>query len=156
MLKPTSGSIKFLGRPYQDYKNGFFTSKIGVFFQDFFLFHFTLAENVGIGNIKHIDNEVMVLEAMEKGGARKLVSKLPKGLKNMIGRQIYKEGAVLSGGEGQRVAVSRAHMSDKDVMVFDEPASMLDPIAEMDQFTQIRERIKNRTAVLVSHGQMTL
>jgi ATP-binding cassette subfamily B protein len=151
LYKPASGEIKFMGRAYQDYKNGFINSKIGTFFQDFYLFHFTLQENVGIGNVSHVEDEEMVLDAIEKGGAKKLMYKLPKGLGNLIGRQVYKEGAVLSGGEGQRVAVARAHMSGKDVMVFDEPASMLDPIAEMEQFSNIKERLKGRTAILVSH-----
>ena len=42
-------------------------------------------------------------------------------------------------------------MSDKDVMIFDEPASALDPIAEMEQFAAIREKISGRTAILISH-----
>ena len=54
-----------------------------------------------------------------------------------------KKGSVnLSGGEQQKVAVSRAHMSDKDVLIFDEPASALDPIAEMEQFSAIQEKFK--------------
>lgn len=58
---------------------------------------------------------------------------------------------MLSGGEKQRVAVSRAHMSDKEILIFDEPAAALDPIAEMKQFYAIREKIEGRTAVLISH-----
>ncbi len=58
---------------------------------------------------------------------------------------------MLSGGEKQRVAVSRAHMSDKEILIFDEPAAALDPIAEMRQFQAIREKIKGRTAILISH-----
>lgn len=151
LYSPTSGSVEFKGRKHQEYKHGFVTRNVGAFFQDFFLFHFTLGENVGIGDVANVDNEELIQEAMRKGGAQQLISKLPKGLKTLIGRQVYKEGAVLSGGEGQRVAVSRAHMSSKDVMVFDEPASMLDPIAEMEQFAHIKERIQGRTAILVSH-----
>ena len=151
LYRPTGGQVKFMGRAHQDYKHGFLNSRIGVFFQDFYLFHFTLGENVGIGNIDHIDNEEMILRAMKQGGAEKLLDKMPKGLNNLIGKQVYKDGVVLSGGEGQRVAVSRTHMSDKDVLVFDEPASMLDPIAEMEQFAHIKNRIAGRTAILVSH-----
>lgn len=42
-------------------------------------------------------------------------------------------------------------MSDKDVLIFDEPASALDPIAEMEQFSAIQEKIQGRTAILISH-----
>ncbi len=151
LYRPTSGQVKFMGRAHQDYKHGFLSSRIGAFFQDFYLFHFTLGENVGIGNIEQINNEEMILKAMGRGGAEKLIAKMPKGLDNLLGKQVYKDGAVLSGGEGQRVAVSRTHMSDKDVLVFDEPASMLDPLAEMEQFAHIKNRIAGRTAILVSH-----
>ena len=88
---------------------------------------------------------------MQKGGADKLLSKLPKGLEQWLLRTVKKDGAMLSGGEKQRVAVSRAYMSDKEVLIFDEPAAALDPIAEMKQFQAIREKIEGRTAILISH-----
>jgi ATP-binding cassette subfamily B protein len=151
LLYPLSGQAKFMGRAHADYRMGFVSSRIGSFFQDFYLFHLTLGENVGIGNIDYVDREDRILTAMEKGGARQLPGKLSKGLHTLLGRQVYKDGAVLSGGEGQRVAVSRAHMCDKEVLIFDEPASMLDPIAEMEQFHHIKERLEGRTAILISH-----
>jgi ATP-binding cassette subfamily B protein len=151
LYRPTSGEMKFMGRRYEEYRNDFITSKIGTFFQDFYLFHLTLAENVGIGNVAEIQNEAKIADAMKKGGAAKLIDKLKLGLQHRLGKQVYKDGAMLSGGEGQRVAVSRTHMSDKDVMIFDEPASMLDPIAEMEQFTYIKQKLGGRTAILVSH-----
>jgi len=151
LFRPESGEARFQGRPHADYRRGYISSRVGSFFQDFYLFHFTLGENVGIGDVGHVGDEGRILSAMEKGGARALVDRLPRGLQNMLGRQVYKEGALLSGGEGQRVGVSRAHMSDKEIMVFDEPASMLDPIAEMEQFRHIRERFGGRTVILVSH-----
>ncbi|CAG7645073.1 ABC transporter ATP-binding protein [Paenibacillus allorhizosphaerae] len=151
LYRPTSGEVKFMGRPHIDYRKHFMMDKVGVFFQDFYLFHLTLGENVGIGNIKEVGNERMIRSAMEKGGAAKLINKLRQGLGHRLGKQVYKDGAVLSGGEGQRVAVSRTHMSDKDVMIFDEPASMLDPIAEMEQFFHIKQKLGGRTSILVSH-----
>ena len=49
------------------------------------------------------------------------------------------------------MAVARTHMSDKEILIFDEPASMLDPIAELEQFNHIKNKIKGHTAILVSH-----
>ena len=57
----------------------------------------------------------------------------------------------LSGGEQQKIAVSRTHMSDKEILIFDEPAAALDPIAEMEQFQNIKKKTKGRTAILISH-----
>jgi len=88
---------------------------------------------------------------MQKGGADKLPSRFLKGLEQWLMRDVIKDGAILSGGEKQRIAVSRAHMSDKEILIFDEPAAALDPIAEMKQFAAIREKIEGRTAILISH-----
>lgn len=151
LYHPTEGEVKFWGRPYSDYSKAYMNEKMGAFFQDFYLFHLTLGENVGIGNVKEIENETMILDAIHKGGASKVLHKLKQGVNHLLGKQVYKDGAVLSGGEGQRVAVSRAHMSDKEVMLFDEPASMLDPIAEMEQFFHIKQKLGGRTSILVSH-----
>jgi len=151
MFTPESGNIAFYGRPMADYKGNFVNSKIGVFFQDFWLFHLTLRENIGFGNVGEIDNTDKILAAVNKGGAGKLLSRLPKGLDTLVNKTVDKTGTIFSGGERQRIGASRTHMNDKEVLIFDEPASMLDPIAEMEQFMNIREMLNGRTAILISH-----
>ena len=66
-------------------------------------------------------------------------------------KDVKKTGLNVSGGEQQRIAVSRTHMSEKKILIFDEPAAALDPIAELEQFENIREKIKGRTSILISH-----
>lgn len=151
MYRPKSGSLAFFGRPYSEYKHDFIRKKVGVFFQDFWLFHHSFRENVGYGGIEGMGDEEKVIEAIRKGGAWEILQKAPKGLDTFIGRRVEKSGLELSGGERQRVASARAHMNNREVLIFDEPASMLDPIAEMEQFMQIREKLSGRTAILVSH-----
>lgn len=151
VYKQTSGELLFFGIPYSEYKRGFINSCIGAFFQKFYIFHATLKENVGFGDIDNIDDEEKIIKALSKGGAENILHKLPKGIKNWIRNDVEKEGAALSGGEKQKIAVSRAHMSDKEIMIFDEPAAALDPIAEMEQFMNIKEKINDRTAILISH-----
>lgn len=151
MYKPTSGTIKFMGRTYDEYSKSFLRSKIGVFFQDFYLFHSSLGENVGVGAIEDMYDESKIIDAIKKGGAEKILSKLPHGLSTLLGKFMDQSGTELSGGEKQRVASARAHMSNREILIFDEPASMLDPIAELEQFNNIRNKLNNRTAILVSH-----
>lgn len=122
-----------------------------MFFQDFALFHASLRENVGYGDLKNIENREKITEALRKGGGMKLLERLPEGMETWLLKKVKKGSVNLSGGEQQKVAVSRAHMSDKDVLIFDEPASALDPIAEMEQFSAIQEKIQGRTAILISH-----
>ena len=151
MYKPSEGTVKVFGRPYSEYKRDYIRKKISVFFQNFYIFHSTLRENVGIGALEDMDNEQKIQEAIKKGGAEKVVSNVPNGLDTLLGKFQDPSGTELSGGEKQRVASSRTHMSNRDVLIFDEPASMLDPIAEMEQFNNIRKMLDGRTAVLISH-----
>jgi ATP-binding cassette subfamily B protein len=151
MYKPDSGRITFMGRPYADYKRDFLRGKIGVFFQDFYIFHQTLRENVAVGSIEDIGNEERIREAIRKGGAEKLAGNLPRGLDTLLGKFMDKSGTELSGGEKQRVGAARTHMNNRDILIFDEPASMLDPIAEMEQFVNIKNMLGDRTAILISH-----
>lgn len=151
LYRPTSGTIKFMGRRHEEYQKSFITQHIGAFFQDFYLFHLTLGENVGMGDVNNIDDKAMILKAIQNGGAETVLKKMKKGLSQILRRNVYKDGAELSGGESQRVAVSRAHMSAKPVLVFDEPASMLDPIAEMEQFFHIKQKLGGHTSILISH-----
>lgn len=151
MYKPDSGSVRFFGRPYGEYRRDYIRSRLSVFFQDFYLFHSSLGENIGVGAVEHMEDMDMIREALRKGGAEKVATNLPKGLDTLLGKFQDKSGSELSGGEKQRVASARTHMADRDVLIFDEPASMLDPIAEMEQFLGIKNLLKGRTAILISH-----
>ncbi len=151
LYTPTEGTLRCHGHAYTPQLQQNLSEKIGSFFQDYYLFHLTVSENVGAGDVKNINNQSLIDQAIDAGGARQIVEKLPKKADQMIGVQVYKDGATLSGGERQRIAVSRAFMSDKEVLVFDEPASMLDPLAELAQFESIKSKVQQHTSILVSH-----
>lgn len=151
MYTPVSGSIKLYGKHFSEYSAEEIRGQIGVFFQDFYLFHTTFSENVAYGDLERREDQEAIQEAVRKGGAWKVLAKLPNGLNTMLGKAVDKKGVELSGGEKQRIAVSRSHMSNKNVLIFDEPAAALDPIAEMEQFMDIRHKLSGRTAILISH-----
>lgn len=151
LYRPLSGKLLFQGREYSEYKQGYLSRKIGAFFQDFILFHLTVQENVGLGNTECMEDEKQIWDALEKGGMAKLVATWKNGIHQRLLKNVYSDGIMLSGGESQRMAVARTHMSDKEILIFDEPASMLDPVAEMEQFQYIKQKLKDHTAILVSH-----
>jgi len=151
IYKPPSGSLFFFGNDYKNLEPNFLKNKIGAFFQDYYLFHLPIKENVGFGDIENIGDINKINRALEKGGAAGFVSRLPDGAGTYIYKWVEETGADFSGGERQKIAVSRAHMSDKDILIFDEPASMLDPISELEQFTHIKEKLEGNTAILISH-----
>lgn len=129
----------------------FHKGTIGTFFQDFFILHKTVRENVGMGNIEYIEDRQMVQEAIGKGGAEKLVERLPQKMDTLLRKEVYPEGIELSGGERQKIGIARASMGHHDILILDEPASALDPIAELEQFQQIRDNLEGNTAILISH-----
>ena len=149
--QPDSGSLKFKGREYRNYPSGSIQKQIGMFFQNFYLYHLTLRENVGFGNLKELNNEESIRSAIRMGGAERVLKKCKNGLEQILGKEVFKNGLTLSGGERQCVAVARTHMSQRGIMIFDEPAAALDPIAEMEQFRNIRSKAEGKTAILISH-----
>lgn len=151
VFAPDSGELSFRGRPYADCSQDYLNAQIGTFFQDFYLFHHSLSENIAYGAHELIGCDDEVLEALERGGAAHLADRLPEGVRTLVGKRIDKEGAEFSGGEKQLLATARTYMGDKRVLIFDEPASMLDPLAELGQFEAIRRRIGGGTGVLISH-----
>ena len=151
LFSPDSGELQFCEKPYSEYTSGDISSQIGMSFQDYYIFHLSLRENVGFGDLKSMKYEDKILRAIEKGGAQGVLKKLSGDLGQWLLRTHRKDGVMLSGGEQQRVAAARAHMSDKPILIFDEPAAALDPIAEMEQFMHIKEKVAGRTAILISH-----
>lgn len=151
LYRPASGKIYYLNADYERLEEGFLGNRIGAFFQDYYLFHVPVWENIGFGDIDHVDDRDKIEKALEKGQAKSFVRNLPFGTETFVRKDIVKEGVDFSGGERQKLAVSRAYMSDKDIFIFDEPASMLDPISELEQFMSIRNTVKGKTAILISH-----
>ena len=151
VYQPNQGTIALYGKAYDTYNKNEVPANMGVFFQDSSIYHASIRENIGFGDIANINNEEHVRKAMRLGGAEKIVNRFEDGMEHWLMRYAIKEGAVLSGGESQKITIARAYMSDKPIMIFDEPASALDPIAEMEQFMRIKEELHNRTAILISH-----
>ena len=151
VLPPQEGELRFKGVPYSQLPQGELSKSIGAFFQDFYLYHHTLAENIGYGCVEQMGDERALRRALEQGGGAQLLAGLPKGLQTLVRKRIDRSGVEFSGGQRQLLACARAYMGDKEVMVFDEPASMLDPLAELEQFERIRSRIGGKTGILISH-----
>jgi len=151
LYKPTSGKLYFCGEDYESINEKNLRDKIGVFFQDYYMFHLPIVENTGFGDIENMGSGEKINNALKKGGALDFVESLPKGVNTYIYKLVEETGMNFSGGEMQKLAASRAHMSNKDILIFDEPASMLDPISELEQFMFIKDKIEGNTTILVSH-----
>jgi ABC-type multidrug transport system fused ATPase/permease subunit len=130
--------------------------RIGVIFQNFVRYQFTVGENVGAGDVTQFENQQRWEISAEKGTARSFIDHLPQGFYTRLGRW-FKGGQELSGGQWQKIALSRAFMrSGADLLVLDEPTSAMDAEAEAEIFDRFREMTENQMAILISHRFSTV
>ena len=113
---------------------------------DCFVIAVTLGEN-----LQAEDREKIVTEALKLSGVYDKVMSLPQGINTTLTREFDDNGAVLSGGEFQKIVVSRAFARRCPIKVFDEPSSALDPIAEYQLFDNILKACRENTLLFISH-----
>ena len=145
----------FDGNDLRDYDLAEWRKKIGVIFQDFVHYQFTASENIGFGQVNAMNDRARILDAARKGGADDVLSALPKGYDTMLGKW-FEGGHELSGGQWQKVALSRAFMRDAEVLVLDEPTAALDAEQEYLIFQRFRQLTDGKVALLISHRFSTV
>jgi ATP-binding cassette subfamily B protein len=129
--------------------------RIGVLFQDYPSYELTVRENVAMGRPDIPGDDERVMEALKRSRSDWLVKKMPKGLDARVGR-LFEGGHDLSGGEWQRLALARIMYRDADVWILDEPTSSLDPEAEASIFAELKENLKGRIGIVISHRFSTV
>lgn len=156
LYTPTQGQILLEGLPLQDWDIDTLRRKIGVIFQDFARYQLIVGENIGIGDADNLDSEDEIEIAAKKGMADEFVRDLPSGYKTQLGTW-FKDGKELSGGQWQKVALSRAFMRNKaDILILDEPTAAIDAKAEADIFAHFAELTANRISIIISHRFSTV
>lgn len=155
LYDPTEGQILLDGVDLRDYDLNEVRRRIGVIFQDFVRYQLTVRENIGFGQIDRLDDAQQIDEAAQRGGADDIVATLPSGMETMLGRW-FEHGFELSGGQWQKIALSRAFMRDGEVLVLDEPTAALDAEREYEIFQRFRELTAGKIAVLISHRFSTV
>jgi len=155
LYDPTEGSITVDGSDLRRFDPAKWRKKIGVVFQDYAHYALSVTENIWLGNIGVPPHPEKIEKAAELSGAAPFIKKLPSAFDTQLGRW-FTEGHEVSKGEWQKIALARAFWRDADVLVFDEPSSSLDPIAEDRLFSNFRKLIDGRSAILISHRFSTL
>lgn len=151
LLEDYSGIIKLNGRDIRTINKESLYRYFGIGFQDFTRYSIPLKENVAVGMIESFDDESHINKAIEKGNLQEVIKKLPNGINTVLGKEYDKAGEDLSGGQWQRIILSRAYMGEPDVLILDEPTAAIDPIEEMRMLNQFKDIVKDKTALLISH-----
>ncbi|MBP5442207.1 MAG: ABC transporter ATP-binding protein [Treponema sp.] len=149
---PTQGEILLNGRNIKEYNLQKYRSLFATAFQDNRMFSMSVADNVTLGeDIPADQREQIVVDALKLSGVYDKVMSLPNGIDTTLTREFDDNGAVLSGGEFQKIVVSRAFARQCPIKVFDEPSSALDPIAEYKLFDNILKACRQNTLLFISH-----
>ena len=149
MYKADSGDILVNGRNIYDYDYMSYMNVISAVFQDYKLFNFSIEENISC-NAAGGDEE-RVNRLIDEVGMREKVDELPNGIKSRFGKEYNEEGIEMSGGQGQKIAIARALYKKASMVILDEPASALDPIAEAEIYEKFNSLVEDKTAIYISH-----
>lgn len=153
---PTEGKIFLEGLELSGWDIGTLRQKIGVIFQDFSRYQLVVGENIGIGDVKNIHQDDHVADAARKGMADVFIRDLPAGYKTQLGTW-FKDGKELSGGQWQKIALSRAFMRNQaDILILDEPTAAIDAKAEAEIFEHFRDLTANKISIIISHRFSTV
>lgn len=158
LYDPTSGSISYHGRNITELCPNDYHKRIGVVFQDYQMFGANLAENVVMDDLPkdELDTRApQITAALTDAGFAQKLARLPDGLFTQVTTEFDKKGVDFSGGESQKVAISRAFYKKADILIMDEPSSALDPIAEYELNKAMESAAKGKTVFYISHRLST-
>src|SRR5579862_3316958 len=156
LYAPTSGRILLDGQDLTEWEEGALRQRIGVIFQDFNRYQMLVGENVGAGDDRYFEDESRWREAAAKGRASEFIDTLPEGYRTQLGKW-FRDGRELSGGQWQKIALSRAFMRTRaDILVLDEPTAAMDAQAEAEVFEHFRQLAHDRITILISHRFSTV
>lgn len=152
--EPTSGVILLNGTDIQEYNADAYRRSIGSVFQDFQIYALSLSENVLCNDAGEADSDT-VLEALKAASFGERLAQMPEGLKTELTREFSDGGTNLSGGEAQKVAISRIFAHPYQLILMDEPSASLDPEAESEINGNISHLGSDKTVLCISHRLST-
>src|SRR2546421_5574080 len=152
---PDRGSVRVGGVDLKEVDPETLRGRIGVLFQDYASYELSIRENVVMGRPDGVTDDERVMEALRDSRSEWLVKKMPGGLDSKVGR-LFEGGHDLSGGEWQRLALARIMYRDADIWILDEPTSSLDPEAEAGIFAELKENLRGRIGIVISHRFSTV
>lgn len=150
MMPVLEGEIRIGGQNLEEMTRSAISRKVGIVFQEPYLFRGTIMENIRIGNLDA--TEEMVMKAALNAQLGSLLDQLPEGLNTKIDHK----GFQLSGGQRQRLAIARVLLHNPDILILDEPTSALDQLTESELMDSIRHTMAGKTVLVATHRLQTI
>lgn len=129
-------------------------SRVGILFQEFVRYDFTVKENIMLGN-PQLKDEKRMIKAAKAAGAHEFIKDLPEEYDQLLGRQ-FEGGTELSIGQWQKLAIARAFYEAAPLLILDEPTSSIDAVAEFEIFKNLQRYYDNKSLLLISHRFSTV
>lgn len=145
-----SGKVFLRGTDVKDYSMDDLMKNFSFVFQNVYLFHDTIANNIRFGDPTAPMEKVVA--AAKKACCHDFIMSLPKGYDTVIGEA----GTSLSGGERQRISIARAIMKDSQIIILDEATANVDPENERDLIEAVKELTKEKTVIMIAHRLKTV
>lgn len=149
LLDPTEGTVRLNGKDVRDFNRRKYYDLFSAVFQEFSILDVTVAEEIAQTTVD-IDYE-KIADCVQKAGLTSAIEKLPDGLNTHVGREVYLDGVLFSGGQTQRLMLARALYKNGPILLLDEPTAALDPIAENDIYMKYNEMTEGKTSLFISH-----
>ena len=147
---PTAGSIKFDGVDLRRFDIRQLRRMMSVLSQFPMQFHALARENIALGDLANKGLEHDIIAAARGAGAHSFINRLPDQYDTLLGKWFI-NGAELSGGEWQRLALARAYFRRAPIVILDEPTSFMDPWSEADWFDRFREMVDGQSGIIITH-----
>ena len=149
LYAPSAGHVAYT---YNDAEIADTSQLFSTMLQDFRMFALTISENITLKEELNEEELRRREEAIRFSGLDEKINQLPDGIDTDLTGEFSDSGAYLSGGEMQKLAIARAYMMDRPVLILDEPSSNLDPISENELIHRINQLTKNKGVILVTHN----
>ena len=155
LYQPDEGRVLWDEQDVSTFRPSSLRERIAVVFQDFVRYALPATDNIALGRIDRPADPAKVRSAAAAAGAKRMLDELPNGFDTVLSR-LFAGGTDLSGGQWQRVALARSFYRDAPLVILDEPSASLDPRAEYELFATLRDALRSRTALFISHRFSTV
>ena len=149
LIDPTNGQILLNGTDIRIFNRKEYYRLFSAVFQEFSILDVTVSECITQSVEK--PDEAKMKWCIEQAGLEEFIADLPNGLQTHVGRDVFSDGVLFSGGQTQRLMLARALYKNGSVLILDEPTAALDPLAENDIYMKYNEMTAGKTSVFISH-----